>query len=115
MAPLSGRRTVEAVHASGPAPEVRGYHSMSLLEGPAGGGARAVVLGGRNDHGLIADREVVAVCDLQALRWVPPARCVSGVAPSSRSSHKCAPQPRASQLVACAAEAAQAWQALQGS
>lgn len=88
---LCNRRTVEAVHASGPAPEVRGYFTMTLLKGPAGAVARAVVLGGRNDLGLIADREVVAVCDLQAMRWVPPARCVSGVAPSSRSSHKCAP------------------------
>ena len=106
---------MEAVHASGPAPEVRGYFSLTLLEGPGGGGMRAVVHGGRNDSGLIVDREVVAVCDLQALRWVPPARCISGVAPSSRSSHKCAPIARASELVACSAEAAQGWQALQGS
>ena len=81
----------------GAAPEVRGYHSMALLEGPAGAGARAVVLGGRNDGGLIAGREVVAVCDLQAMRWVPPARCIAGVAPSGRSSHKCAPPNHARQ------------------
>ena len=101
---------MEAVHASGPAPEVRGYFSLALLEGAAGAGARAVVLGGKNDHGLVADREAVAVCDLQALRWVPPARCISGVAPSSRSSHKCAPQLRGQN-----SHAAQVRQALQGS
>ena len=105
---------MDAVPASGPAPEVRGYFSLTLLEGPGGGGMRAVVHGGRNDRGLIADREAVAVCDLQALRWVPPARCVSGVAPSSRSSHRRAPRSRARQSLR-RAQQKQGWQALQGS
>ncbi|KAK9831836.1 hypothetical protein WJX81_000216 [Elliptochloris bilobata] len=82
------RRTVEVVAASGAQPEVRAYHSMTLLGDPSGGGARCVVVGGRNDGGLILAREAVAVYEFRANRWVAPARCISGLAPASRSSHK---------------------------
>ena len=79
---------METLHATGPAPKARGYHSMVLLGGPAGG-HRCVVVGGRLDDVVYSGRDVLAVYEVQASRWVPPARSIAGAAPCGRSSHKC--------------------------
>jgi len=84
----------------GTPPLPRGYHAMALLPGGAAGGPRCAVVGGKGEPrsgdacDLMPPRELLGLYDVRANRWLPTARAMAGLAPSSRSSHRRASSDR---------------------